>query len=83
MQCTQKSCEYCFGETCGKGTVKINSDGCQSFRDTSGQKESTTWSTNPWENYVPPSELVDEYRKRSRLLLREDKISKDDVNQES
>ena len=35
------------------------------------------------ENNTPPSELVEEYRKRSRLLLREDKISKDDVNQDT
>ena len=83
IYCGRYSCQYCFGEVCGKETVKINSDGCHSYKCVNEQKESTTWSTNPWENYTPPSELADEYRKRSRLLLREDKISKDDVNQES
>ena len=73
-------CQYRVGEVCGRESVNITSYGCQSYRCVSGQK---TWSTNPWENYTPPSELVDEYTKRSRLLLREDKINKDDVNQES
>ena len=83
IYCGRYSCQYCFGEVCGKETVKINSDGCQSFKDMGGWKESNTWSTNPWENYVPSSELVDEYRKRSRILLREDKISNNDVNKDT
>lgn len=83
IYCGRYSCQYCFGEVCGKETVKINSDGCQSFRDIGGWKDPHVWSTNPWENHVPPIELVEEYRKRCRLLLREDKISNDDVNQES
>ena len=76
-------CQYRVGEVCGRETVNITSYGCQSYRCVSRQKESTTWSTNPWENYVPPTDLREEYLKRSRLLLREDKISKDDVNKES
>ena len=76
-------CQYRIGEVCGRETVNITSYGCQSYRCVSGQKESTTWSTNPWENYTPPNELVEEYQKRSRILLREDKISNDDVNKKS
>ena len=76
-------CQYRVGEVCGRETVNITSYGCHSYRCVSGGKESTTWSTNPWENYAPPSELADEYRKRSRILLKEDKISNNDVNKES
>lgn len=50
------------------------------------QKNTDTWSTNPWDNYdkQPSSaDLIEQQRKRMRLLLREDKINKDDVNQES
>ena len=82
IYCTNM-CQYRIGEVCGRETVNITSYGCHSYRCVSGGKESTTGSTNPWENYVPPTELVEEYQKRSRLLLREDKISKDDINQDT
>lgn len=75
IHCTRKSCEYCFGGTCGKGTVKITSDGCQSYKDDGGRKDSNVWSTDPWDNY-------DKQPLRMRLLW-EDKISKNDVNQDT
>ncbi len=76
-------CQYRIGEVCGRETVNITSYGCHSYRCDSRGKDSNAWSTNPWENYTPPSELVEEYRKRSRILLTEEKISKDAGNQES
>ena len=76
-------CQYRVGEVCGRETVNITSYGCHSYKCISGQKESTTWSTNPWENYVPPIELVEEYKQRARILLKEDKISNNDVNQDT
>ena len=76
-------CQYRIGEVCGRETVNITSYGCHSRKCVSGQKESTTWSTNPWENYTPPTELVEEYKQRARILLKEDKISNNDVNQDT
>lgn len=76
-------CQYRIGEVCGRETVNITSYGCHSYKCVSGRKESSTWSTNPWENYAPPSELVEEYKQRARILLKEDKISNNDVNQDT
>lgn len=72
IYCKRYSCQYCFGGVCGKETVKINSDGCQSYKDDGSRKDPNVWSTDPWDNY-------DKQLLRMRLL-REDKISKNDVN---
>lgn len=61
IYCGRYSCRYCFGEVCSKETVKINSNGCQSFKDIGGWKDSTTRSTNPQEDHVPPIEQAEEY----------------------
>ena len=75
INCSRKSCQFCFGGICGKGTVKITSDGCQSYKDDGGQKDPDVWSTDPWDNY--DNQLL------KMRLLREDKISKNDVNQDT
>ena len=75
IHCRRYSCQYCFGGVCGKETVKINSDGCQSYKDDGWRKDPNVWSTDPWDNY-------DKQLLRMRLL-REDKIRKNDVNQDT
>lgn len=75
IYCKRYSCQYCFGGVCGKETVKINSDGCQSYKDDGSRKDPNVWSTDPWDNY-------DKQLLRMRLL-REDKISNNDVNQDT
>lgn len=75
INCSKKSCQFCFGGVCGKGTIRITSDGCQSYKDDGALKDQNVWSTDPWDNY-------DKQLLRMRLL-REDKISKNDVNQDT
>lgn len=78
IYCGRYSCQYCFGEVCGKETVKINSDGCQSFRCIGG------WKDNPYDDYLRKSteeDFMEQWRKRTRLCTEEAKVRIDDVNQ--
>ncbi len=85
VRCGRYGCQHCFGEYCELEIITITAkDGCTSYRGPLGATDFTphTWSTNPWDNYDKQSQsedLMEQQRKRMRLL-REDKISKDDVN---
>lgn len=80
IYCRRHSCQYCFGGVCGKETVKINSDGCQSFRGIEG------WKNNPYDDYFRKSteeDFMKQWKQRTRLFTEEAKVRIDDVNQDT
>ena len=52
VRCERYTCQHCVGACCDREVVTITANGCGNYRRRLlGAKDTSVWSTNPWDNY--------------------------------